>query len=99
MDITWAVISWTVPSYIPVSYPIITYEIRYHVLDNCSYVTDNEEKELVTFIMNAAAVGYGYSRKQVIELVQDVVEQKGNHDIKVTHGWWDRIVYGKPNVS
>ena len=26
---TWAVISWSVPSYIPVDYPIITYEIGY----------------------------------------------------------------------
>ena len=26
---TWSVISWSVPSYIPVDYPIITYEIGY----------------------------------------------------------------------
>ena len=63
------------------------------------YLTDNEEKELVTFIMNAAAVGYGYSRKQVIELVQDVVEQKGNHDIKVTHGWWDSFRRRHPEIT
>ena len=31
MSITWAVISWSVPSYIPVDYPIITYEIGYTV--------------------------------------------------------------------
>ena len=36
MDTTWAVISWSVPSYIPQAYPIIRYEIGYHVLDNCS---------------------------------------------------------------
>ena len=37
MDTTWAVISWSVPSYIPQDYPIITYEIGYHILqsDNC----------------------------------------------------------------
>ena len=29
MSTTWAVISWSVPSYIPVDYPIITYEIGY----------------------------------------------------------------------
>ena len=29
MFTTWAVISWNVPSYIPVDYPIITYEIGY----------------------------------------------------------------------
>ena len=36
MDTTWAVISWSVPSYIPQAYPIIRYEIGYHVLNNCS---------------------------------------------------------------
>ena len=29
MSTTWAVISWSVPSYIPVDYPIIAYEIGY----------------------------------------------------------------------
>ena len=29
MSTTWAVISWSVPSYIPVDYSIITYEIGY----------------------------------------------------------------------
>uniref|UniRef100_A0A1X7U5E8 Fibronectin type-III domain-containing protein n=1 Tax=Amphimedon queenslandica TaxID=400682 RepID=A0A1X7U5E8_AMPQE len=38
MDTTWAVISWSVPSYIPSDYPIITYEIGYHASKsgNCS---------------------------------------------------------------
>ena len=29
MSTTWAIILWSVPSYIPVDYPIITYEIGY----------------------------------------------------------------------
>ena len=29
MDTTWSVISWSVPSFIPQDYPIITYEIGY----------------------------------------------------------------------
>ena len=39
MSTTWAVISWSVPSYIPVDYPIITYEIGYTTHqsnDSCS---------------------------------------------------------------
>ena len=42
MDTTWAVISWSVPSYIPQAYPIIRYEIGYHVLYNCSIVDVND---------------------------------------------------------
>uniref|UniRef100_A0A1X7T5G2 Fibronectin type-III domain-containing protein n=1 Tax=Amphimedon queenslandica TaxID=400682 RepID=A0A1X7T5G2_AMPQE len=44
MDTTWAVISWSVPSYIPSDYPIITYEIGYHILEsgNCSMVDDDD---------------------------------------------------------
>ena len=44
MDTTWAVISWSVPSYIPQDYPIITYEIGYHILQSgcCSMVNDND---------------------------------------------------------
>ena len=45
MDTTWAVISWSVPSYIPSNYPIITYEIGYHILQsgNCSMVDDDDD--------------------------------------------------------
>ena len=54
MDITWAVILWTVPSYIPVFYPIITYEIGYHVLDNCSYVDINSQLIIFSNISNVS---------------------------------------------
>ena len=54
MNITWAVILWTVPSYIPVSYPIITYEIGYHVLDNCSYVDINSQLIILSNISNVS---------------------------------------------
>ena len=42
MSITWAVISWSVPSYIPVDYPIITYEIGYtvHLFDGSCSLSD-----------------------------------------------------------
>ena len=38
MDTTWAVISWSVPSYTPLDYPIISYEIGYYTITsgNCS---------------------------------------------------------------
>ena len=54
MYTTWANISWTVPSYIPVSYPIIKYEIGYHVLDNCSYVDINSQVIILSNISNVS---------------------------------------------
>ena len=44
MDTTWAVISWSVPSYIPLKYPIIRYEIGYHHLtDKCFFMADVDD--------------------------------------------------------
>ena len=57
MDTTWAVISWSVPSYIPSGYLIVTYEIGYHVLqsDICSLVdTDNIEIQLLNNVSNVS---------------------------------------------
>ena len=56
MDTTWAVISWSVPSYIPVAYPIITYEIGYHVLqsDNCLLVDTNSINTQLIQLVNVS---------------------------------------------
>ena len=43
MDTTWAVISWSVPSYIPQDYPIITYEIGYYILPSGSCLMADED--------------------------------------------------------
>ena len=43
MDTTWAVISWSVPSYIPSDYPIITYEIGYHILQSGNCLMANND--------------------------------------------------------
>ena len=57
MDTTWAVISWSVPSYIPSDYPIITYEIGYHVLqsDTCSLVDDDNINSQVLNLFNVSS--------------------------------------------
>ena len=43
MSTTWAVISWSVPSYIPVDYPIITYEIGYTTHDSNGSCSPSDE--------------------------------------------------------
>ena len=41
MDTTWAVISWSVPNYIPLKYPVIRYEIGYHNFNvKCCFMAD-----------------------------------------------------------
>ena len=34
MDTTWAIISWSVPSFVPTNYSITNYELRYNVLQS-----------------------------------------------------------------
>ena len=48
MGTTWAVISWSVPSYIPSNYPIIIYEIGYHILFNrcCFSMVDDDDIDI-----------------------------------------------------
>ena len=62
MYTTWAVISWTVPSYIPVSYLIIKYEIGYHVLDSCSYIDIN------TQLINLSNISYVSTSTNITDL-------------------------------
>ena len=52
------------------------------------YLTDEEEEELENFLTGCASVGFAKSRQQVIELVQEVVHQKGLN-VRVSHGWWE----------
>ena len=55
MDTSWAVISWSVPSYIPLNYLIIRYEIRYHHLnDKCCFMADVDD--IILQILNRSNV-------------------------------------------
>ena len=40
------------------------------------YLSHEEEEELSTFVVNCAAVGYGKTRKQVLEIVQRLLYLK-----------------------
>ena len=41
------------------------------------YLSSEEEKELVTFLKQAASIGYGKTKKEVLAMVQKTVEKKG----------------------
>ena len=50
MDTTWAVISWSIPSYIPLKYSIIRYEIGYHHLNDNCFMADVDDMNIQVLI-------------------------------------------------
>ena len=62
------------------------------------YLTAEEEEEVINFLLNCVHVGYPHTRKQVMALVQDIVDRKG---IKATTscGWWDQFQKRNPRIS
>ena len=47
------------------------------------YLNDAEEEELAMFLEGSASIGYPYTRKKVIALVQKVVDEKGRNVVSV----------------
>jgi len=62
------------------------------------YLNASEEQELVQFLTRSAAIGYGKSRKEVIALVQCIVDSKGIPRT-VSNGWWESFCRRHPNIS
>ena len=48
-----------------------------------------EEEELAHFPLKCADIGYGHSNKQVLPIIQRVVDSKEIHAV-VTNGWWEK---------
>ena len=62
------------------------------------YLSSTEEEELVAFLLGCASLGYPRSRKEIIALVQGVMNNKG-HCVKVSNGWWDSFRRRHPNLT
>ena len=52
-----------------------------------SYLNASEEEDLVNFLTGISALGYSRTVKQVVEIVQRVVDKKGMN-CQVTTSWW-----------
>jgi len=50
------------------------------------YLTNEEEKELVKFLINWAKLVYGKTRKEVVNMVHTTVEKKGMKVQKIAQG-------------
>lgn len=63
------------------------------------YLTDAEEEEFVNFLVQIAGVGYPRTRKQVLALVQRIIESKGITSRTVSNGWWERFIQRNPRLT
>jgi len=60
------------------------------------YLTKDEEKELVDFLLNCAKMGYRKTRKEVLQMVHS---KKGRKTVaKISEGWWIRFCKRWPEL-
>ena len=50
------------------------------------YLTYLEEEELASFLIQTAKIGYPHTKKQVLTLVQRIIECKGI-EASISNGW------------
>ncbi|CAI8005301.1 hypothetical protein GBAR_LOCUS4131, partial [Geodia barretti] len=62
------------------------------------YLTTAEEVELVQFLTRVAAIGYGKTRKEVLAIVQNIIDEKCLNK-SVTNGWWETFCRRNPSIS
>ena len=52
------------------------------------YLTIEGEEELVSFLETSATIGYPYTCKRVLSLVQEILNSKGIETV-VSNVWWE----------
>ena len=62
------------------------------------FLTDEEEEELVAFILGSASIGYSKTIKEILALVQGTLEARGVHKV-VSYGWWESFRRRHPNLT
>ena len=63
------------------------------------YLSDEEEAELVYFLVGSANVGYAKTKKDVLAIVSRVAESKGLTNCPVSHGWWESFRKRHPHLT
>ncbi len=62
------------------------------------YLSSGEELELVTFLSQRDSIGYAKSRKEVLALVQWILDSKGIEQT-VSNGWWESFCRRQPTLT
>ena len=64
------------------------------------YLTDAEEKELVDFLKQSAAMGCGKTKEEVFSILERALKKKGTfHERFNGEGWWTRFMQRHPKLS
>ncbi len=64
------------------------------------YLSQEEEQELVNFLIKCSKIGYGKTRGEVLKIVEAAVKKKGRVSIdRISQGWWIRFRERWPNLS
>ena len=56
----------------------------------CTYLSHEEEEELVTFLCRTALIGHARTRKEVMAIVDRLLSSRGKKTA-VSPGWWDHL--------
>ena len=62
-----------------------------------TYLTSDEEKELVSFLCRVSEIGHGRTRQEVIAIVERALASRGNSR-KVSSGWWSSFISRHPEI-
>lgn len=62
------------------------------------YLSDEEEEQLVRFLLGAASMGYARTKKEVLAIVEELVASKGK-SVHVSNGWWESFKSRHPSLS
>jgi len=63
------------------------------------YLSIEEEKELVEFLLKCSKMGYGKTRSQVMKLVEATMKKNGRKDCHISPGWWSGFSKRWPTLS
>ena len=61
-------------------------------------LSDEEERRLADFVCGCASIGYAKSRKEVLAIVQQIVNSR-RAETEVTKGWWDSFKKRHPELT
>ena len=62
------------------------------------YLTEEEEEELVTFVIQCVSIGNGKTLKDVLALAQRILSSR-RKEVSLTGGWWDSFIKRQPHIT